>query len=89
MPGKTELSPTEYMSGEPGVYRRPSSMSVSYHPGMAVLRRATIPDSAVSALLPAAFALQRPLIWSSSNTLNHYNYTLGQHNLYIPGTIIN
>ena len=45
MPGKTELSPTEYMSGEPGVYRRPSSMSVSYHPGMAVLRRATITDS--------------------------------------------
>ena len=45
MTGKAEISPAEYLTGEPGVYRRPSGMSVTYHPGMAVIRRATIADS--------------------------------------------
>ena len=45
MTGKADISPAEYLTGEPGVYRRPSSMSVTYHPGMAVIRRATIADS--------------------------------------------
>ena len=43
MTGKAEISPADYLTGE--VYRRPSSMSVTYHPGMAVIRRATIADS--------------------------------------------
>ena len=46
MSGKAEMSPGEYITGDSGMYRRPSvPPSVSYHPGMAVIRRATVADS--------------------------------------------